>query len=73
MTQILGNLFIDGEGTINDKTGTHSITNNGAVVSTDQKKFGDSSIYFPGGGTNKLEIPHNQYFNFGSDNFTIDF
>lgn len=49
MAQNLGNLFIDGEDIIEDENGTHSVSNNGnVIVSTTQKKFGDSSLNFSG-------------------------
>jgi len=48
MAQNLGNLFIDGEGTINDGSGSDHIitTHGGAEVSTIDKVFGNSSVRF---------------------------
>ena len=72
MAKILGNLFIDGEGTISDKTGTHNITNNGAILDTTTKRYGDSSIYFDG-IDDIVSIPDHADFHFGSAPFTMDF
>ena len=73
MAQNLGNLFINGEGTINDSSGSdHVITAHGDVaVSTVEKKFGNSSVYFDGTG-DYLTISDNEDWNFGTGDFTID-
>jgi len=73
MAQNLGNLFIDGEDVIEDETGNHSITAvGGAAISTSEKKFGDSSIYFDG-INDYLTIPHHADFELTNGNFTYDF
>ncbi len=67
-----GNLFIDGETSIEDESGTHTITNVGGVsISTVTKKHGASSINFNTGGS--LTIPDHTDFEFGTGVFTIDF
>ena len=74
MAQKLGNLFIDGENSFNDKSGNnHTVTVHGnPVISTTEKKFGNSSIYFNGDG-DFLSTPVSDDLNFGSGDFTIDF
>jgi len=70
-----GNLFIDGQTTIEDENGTHTITANGdAAISTAQYcSYGNSSssIYFDGNG-DYLSIPYSSDWDFGSGDFTID-
>jgi len=66
-----GNLFIDGEDVIEDENGTHTITNTGVDISTVQKKYGTSSLYFSG-TVDKLTIPDHEDFNLGTSNFTFD-
>ena len=74
MAQNLGNLFIDGESTIEDETGNHTITAVGdASISTSQKKFGNSSIYSPGNDSDYITIDDHSDFEFRTGNFTIDF
>lgn len=48
-----------------------TITNYGATVSSAQKKFGTNSLYF--NGSSYISIPSSTDFDFGSNNFTIDF
>lgn len=49
------------------------VTVNGdAQISTAQSKFGGSSVYFDGNG-DYLSISNSSDWNFGSENFTIDF
>jgi len=71
MTQNLGNLFIDGELTIEDETGTHTITNNGVSVNTSIKQFGTGSLYFD--HLSDLTLPATSAFQFNLEDFTIDF
>ena len=71
--QNLGDLFIDGETTIEDENGNHTISAIGnTVISTTEKKIGTSSIYFDGNG-DYLSIPDSDDWDFGSGDFTIDF
>jgi len=70
MAQNLGNLFIDGEDVIEDENGTHSITNSGATINTDQKKFGASSIDFSSG---YISVADSDDWDVINNNFTIDF
>ena len=54
-------------------TTAHSVTANGnAQISTTQSKFGGSSAYFDGTG-DYLSIPDSDDWNFGSEDFTIEF
>ena len=66
-----GNLFIDGESVIEDENGNHTITNSGCSVSTSEKVYGESSVYFS--GSDYLTIDDSIDWEFGSDDFTIDF
>lgn len=43
-----------------------------ATISTAQKKFGNASMYFPGGGGSFVIVPNSTNFDFGAGNFTID-
>lgn len=53
---------------------SHSPQKNGNLVqSTTDSKFGNGSAYFDGDGTTYLSVPLNDDFNFGTDNFTIDY
>lgn len=73
MTQNLGNLFIDGEGTINDGSGNYSITSTGGVsISTTEKQSGTGSIAF-NGVDGYLTVPGTENFDIGHGDFTIDF
>jgi len=70
--KVFGNLFIDGEQSIRDKTLLHTITNvNNVTISTEQKKFGNSSLFFD--GTNYLTFDNHDDWNFYTGDFTIDF
>lgn len=72
MTKNLGVLFIDGEESLTDQSeSAHSVTNFGTVISTDEKRFGDSSIYF--NGSSHLTIANSNDWTFDSGDFTIDF
>lgn len=52
--------------------GNTVVAYNGAVISVIQSKFNGSSTYFD--GTNDyLSVPSNDLFNFGTNDFTIDF
>jgi hypothetical protein len=67
-----GELFIDGEGIIEDENGNHTITNYGIPsIDPSESVQGESSIYFNGGSY--LEIADSEAWNFGDDNLTIDF
>jgi len=72
------NLLFDGESLVDKSAKTQSFTNNGSVaVSTTQKKFGNSSLYFSGrtadGGSNSyLSFAANSDFGFGSGNWTVE-
>ena len=50
---------------------TKTITNNGVTRSTFRSRFEDKSFYFTGGKT--LSFNNSDDFNFGNDDFTIDF
>jgi hypothetical protein len=50
---------------------TKTITNNGVTRSTVRSRFEDKSFYFAGGKT--LSFNNSNDFNFGNDDFTIDF
>ena len=67
----LGDLFIDGESVIEDENGNHTITNYSVTINTENKKFGDSSLYF-GSGSGILQTPYSDDFSLTGD-FTIDF
>ncbi|MGE5416356.1 MAG: Ig-like domain-containing protein [Acidobacteriota bacterium] len=60
----------NGQQVINDEKG-HTVTATGAVTSTADKKFGSSSAFF-NSSTDKLMIPYNSDFAFGSGDFTVD-
>ena len=63
-------LFIDGETVIEDELNKHPISVIGATISSAEKKFGTSSIYFDAPGQ-YLSIPSSDEFSFDGD-FTID-
>lgn len=72
MPIIKGDLFIDGENPIQDNgSGGHTITNTSVSVSELEKKFLNSSMYF--NGASHLSIPAGGAWNFGLNDFTIDF
>lgn len=51
-----------------------TVTANGtAQIDTDQYKFNGSSCLFPGNSGSYLSVPSSSDFEFGSDNFTVDF
>jgi lambda repressor-like predicted transcriptional regulator len=58
------------EGTFKDELG-HTITNSGVTLDTTNKVFGNGSAYF--NGSSYLTIPASSDFNFGINDFTIDF
>lgn len=72
------NLLFDGESLVDKSAKTQSFTNNSSVtVSTTQKKFGNSSLYFSGrtadGGSNSyLSFAANSDFGFGSGDWTVE-
>ena len=74
--QNLGNLFIDGEGTINDKTGNHPLTlyGNTAVTTNTYCPYGNStsSITFDGDGDG-ISVPNHDDWYFGTGDFTMDY
>lgn len=43
-----------------------------AAIKTAQSKFGDSSLYLPGGLANSVNIASNAALSFGTDDFTIE-
>ena len=55
---------------IDSSNSAHTVTNNGVSFTTSPAKFGYSG-YFD--GSDYLSIQNNQDFNFGSNDFTIDF
>ena len=61
-------LLLHGEELIDSSSYQRELQNSGAVISTDQSKFGESSLYF--NGSSKLLIP--EMIDFGSGDFTID-
>lgn len=61
-------LLLHGESIADSSPKGQTITNSGVSVSTAQKKFGNSSLYFNGSST--LRLPS---LNFGTGDFTIDF
>jgi hypothetical protein len=64
----------DGDTVFTDSSSqSHTISAHGDVHhSTDQAMFGSSSMYFDGNG-DYLSIPDSEDWNFGSEDFTIDF
>ena len=65
----------DGSTTFTDSSSASlTITNNGSVpISTDEFKFGGSSAYFDGNGTDYLDTGLQSSLNFQTDDFTIEF
>jgi hypothetical protein len=57
------------EDTFKDECG-HTVTNNGVIIDTSNKKFGDGSGCFD--GNSYLSITYGSDFNFGNSDFTID-
>ena len=67
-----GDLFIDGETFVQDENAVHTITlQGGTAISTDEYRYGESSIYFDGDGDG-MTIPDHTDFDVQSD-FTFDF
>lgn len=62
-------LLIHGSEIIDSSKYDVPLTNDGVVVSTDQSKFGNGSLYF--NGDSRMFMPWNTIL-FGSDSFTID-
>jgi hypothetical protein len=58
-------------GLVDLSNNTKTITNNGVTRSTIRSRFEDKSFYFTGGKT--LSFNNSDDFNFGTDDFTIDF
>ncbi len=74
MTQNLGNLFIDGEGVIEDESTTgHVITNTNVTLDTGTFAKGSSSLKFVGSSSANLSVAASSEFTFGTGDFTIDF
>lgn len=72
MAQNLGNLFIDGESVIEDETGNHSLSINGATsIRTNTKAMGESSIYFDG-NADYISVVDSDDWDFRDGDFTID-
>jgi hypothetical protein len=67
---------INGSATFTDSSNSnHTINvNNNPIHSTDQQKFGTSSIYFPfnNDDSNGLVIPNSNDFDLGTNDFTIE-
>jgi hypothetical protein len=59
------------DGLVDLSNNTKTITNNGVTRSTIRSRFEDKSFYFTGGKT--LSFNNSDDFNFGTDDFTIDF
>ncbi len=58
---------------VDSSSNNHAITVNGdAQISTNQSKFGGSSLYFDGNG-DYLTSPTNTDFEFGTGDFTVEF
>lgn len=74
-------LILKGEGTNNGTVFTDSSQNNftinrtgSSVTSTTQFKYGTSSLYFPGGGTDNIYTPSTSVLSLGQgQKFTIEF
>jgi hypothetical protein len=76
-------LLLHGDGTNGSTTITDNSPSpktvtafNSAAISTDQSRFGGSSLFFPGGSitgtSHRLESASNANFQFGSGDFTIE-
>lgn len=61
-------LLLHGEEMVDSSMYKCELQNSGAVISSDQSKFGGSSLYF--NGSSKLLVPKS--IEFGSNDFTID-
>lgn len=59
------------DGNLTDTSGKIWTPNGGLAASTAQIKFGSGSAYF--NGSQYLSTPDSSYFNFGTNNFTIDY
>lgn len=62
-------LLLHGEELLDSSPHKVPLTNQGAVISADQSRFGGKSLYF--NGSSRVEIPSNA-ITFGSGDFTID-
>jgi len=62
----------DGTTFTDDSAETHSITRVNALTKTGTKKFGTASGYFDG-NNDYLSLPDSTDWDFGTDDFTIDF
>jgi len=73
MAQNLGNLFIDGESTIEDETGNHTLSTTGTVaLSSIEQKYGTSSIHIS--RDSFISAPASSDWEMiSSTNFTLDF
>lgn len=58
------------DSTFKDECG-HTVTNNGVVLNTTTKKFGNASAYF-NGSNSYLDVSNNPDLEFGVNDFTID-
>ena len=64
----------DDTSTTDESDSNHTVSFNGSAdISTAQKKFGGSSLYLPGGSNDYINIAGSSDFNFGTDDFTIEF
>ncbi len=63
----------DATSTTDESDSNHTVTFNGSAdISTAQSKFGGSSLYLPGGGSDWINIAGSSDFNFGTGDFTIE-
>jgi len=81
-TDVLAGVLLHAEGTNNSTTtldsgcyGRFSTCTfaNSAVISTAQKNFGSSSLYFPGSSGNNVSISNSTWPTLGTQDFTIEF
>ena len=65
---------IDGStSTTDDSSSSHAVTfNSDARISTDESRFGGSSVYFDGAG-DSLSLPASSDWNWGTNDFTVEF
>ena len=64
----------DATSTTDESDSNHTVSFNGSAdISTAQSKFGGSSLYLAGGSNDWINIAGSSDFNFGTDDFTIEF
>ena len=64
----------DATSTTDESDSNHTVSFNGSAdISTAQSKFGGSSLYLAGGSNDYINIAGSSDFNFGTDDFTIEF